>query len=271
MAAIGPNNNNEAGAMSPAERAKTIILLVESDANDRNNLRLAIKSLGYGGFTDAPNHAMALEKLAERKVTHIIFEAKKTNMPAKEFLHKVLEADPTVVALPSSYEPQIDDVFDLLVMGARGYIVKPFTSDTLESAMVQATKGEPISEAVLNAKDRNEALVALTMASLDKAATVLRQAGQFETAKREIPKSINMLRRSAELAKTFCKGGEEGLLEAIEKFCLERSKGPATKLGRLRQRLRTTRSKDEDEGAGEETTTEDSNQNNDSNGTPPAQ
>jgi hypothetical protein len=64
---------------------------------------------------------------------------------------------------------------------------------------------------------------------------------QFETAKREIPKALGTLRRSAELAKTFAKGGEDGLIEAMEKFCIERSKGPATRLGRLRKRLKTTR------------------------------
>jgi len=168
-------------------------------------------------------------------------------MPPREFLQKVLEVDNKIVAIPSSFEPNVDDVFDLLVMGAKGYICKPFTSDTLDAALIMASKGEPIAEAVLQAKDRNEALVALMMSSLDKTATILRQASQFETAKREIPRAIGMLKRSAELAKTFSKGGEAGLIEAIEKFCLERGKGPATKLGRLRQRLRTGRGKEDDE------------------------
>jgi len=244
-----PNDPNETAVMSPAERGAASILIVESDSNDRNNMRIAIKSLGYGNFTDAPNHASAIEKLQERKVTHIIFEAKKTNMPPREFLQRVFELDPKIVAIPSSYEPNVDDVFDLLVIGARGYVCKPITSDTLEAALVMASKGEPIAEAVLQAKDRNEALVALMMSSLDKTATILRQASQFETAKREIPRALGMLKRSADLAKTFCKGGEPGLIEAIEKFCLERSKGPATKLGRLRQRLRTGRGKDDEETA----------------------
>jgi hypothetical protein len=50
-----------------------------------------------------------------------------------------------------------------------------------------------------------------------------------------------MLKRSSDLAHTFAKGGEEGLLEALEKFCIERSKGPATRLGRLRKRLSNSR------------------------------
>ena len=79
------------------------------------------------------------------------------------------------------------------------------------------------------------------MGSLDKTATILRQAQQFETAKREIPRSMATLRRSAELARTFSKGGDDGLVAALERFCIERGNGPATRLGRLRKRLQNTR------------------------------
>jgi len=233
--------------MTPGERARATILIVESDPNERNNFRQAIKTLGYGGISDAPNHATALERLGQRKVSHIIFEAKKTNMPTREFLQKVFEIDKDIVAIPTSFEPNVDDVFDLLVLGARGYLCKPFTADTIEQAIVAATKGEPMSEAVLQAKDRNEALVAIMMGSLDKSATILRQAYKFDTAKRELPRAMSSFRRSADLAKTFCKGGEEGLVEAMERFCIERSKGPATRLGRLRKRLKTTRVKEDGE------------------------
>lgn len=236
--------------LSPAERSRASLLVVETDPNDRNLIRTVLKSLGYGAFTDVPNHSAAIEKFQERKITHIIFDARKTNIPTKDFLAKILEMDRSVIAIPSSHDPNIDEVFDLLVMGARGYLVKPFTIDTVEIGIAMATKGEPMSDAVLNAKDRNEALVAIMMGSLDKAATTLRQATQFETAKRDIPKAFSSLRRSAELAKTFCKGGDEGLLTALEKFCLERSQGPATKLGRLRKRLSTVRSEDTSTASG---------------------
>jgi DNA-binding NarL/FixJ family response regulator len=234
-------------SLSTAERAAASLLIVERDANDRNMMRSVLKALGYGAFTDVPNHMIALEKFQERKITHVIFDARKINIPTKEFLGKILEMDRSVIALPSSRDPNIDEVFDLLIMGARGYLVKPFTADTIELGIAMATKGEPLASAVVNAKDRNEALVAIMMASLDKAATTLRQAQQFETAKRDIPRAFSGLKRSAELAKTFAKGGDEGLLSALEKFCLERSQGPATKLGRLRKKLSTVRTVAEDE------------------------
>lgn len=249
-AKISPLNVNESLVMTPQERSKCSILIVESDANDRNNIRSCLKSLGYGGFSDAPNHAAALERLNDRRFTHIIFEAKKTNMPAKEFLQRVFEGYADTVCIPSSYEPNVDDVFDLLILGAKGYLVKPFTVDTLEQALVHASKGEPISDAVLQAKDRNEALIAILMASVDKAALLVRQAEQFETAKRELPKAIGVMRRSADLARTFAKGGEAALFDAMERFCIERSKGPATRLGRLRKRLKGGKSEiDGDSGS----------------------
>ena len=237
--------------MSPQERSRASILIVESEAADRNNLRTCLKTLGFGGLSDAPNTSAALEKMNERKFTHLIFEAKKSTMPAIEFLKKVLEGSEDIVAIPSSYEPNVDDVFDLLILGAKGYLCKPFTIDTVDQAIVAASKGDPLSDAVLQAKDRNEALVAIVMSSLDKTALLVRQAEQFETAKRELPRAMNSLRRAADLAKTFAKGGDMALIEAMERFCIERSKGPATRLGRLRKRLKTGKPEsitDDDDG-----------------------
>lgn len=239
-------------ALTNEERNRSDILIVESDNSDRNNMRSAIKTLGYGSMSDAPNHAAALERFEQRRFSHVIFEAKRTNMPPREFLQKILTLDPKTVCIPSSYQPNVDDVFDLLMMGAKGYLVKPFNADTVEQAIIMATKGEPIADVVLHAKDRNEALVAIMMSGLEKAATIRRQALQFETAKREIPRSMALLRRYSDIARTFAKGGDDGLVEALERFCIERSKGPATRLGRLRKRLKTTRKAVPNEDGSEE-------------------
>lgn len=234
-----PGFDDQSVSMSPKERAAASVLNVEPDASERNQMRSLLRNLGFGGIGDAPSHLAGLEKLDHRKFTHIIFDAKETNMPPKEFLSKILEIDKSIICIPASFEPNVDDVFDLLAMGAKGYLCKPFTLDSVEASIDNATKGEPMSEAVLGAKDRNEALIAIMMQCLDKTANVLRQAQQFETAKREVPKAIAAFRRAATLAHTFCQNGEEGLLESLQKFCIERSKGPATRLGRLRKRLKT--------------------------------
>ena len=232
--------------MSPAERAACTILVVESDPAEANHMREALKNLGYTSLSDAPSHHIALEKISGRQFSHIIFDAKKnSNYPLKAWLTKVFDIDSRIIALPTSANPSVDDVFDLLVVGARGYLVKPFTFEAVDHAVIQATKGEPISDRVLGARDRNEALVAMMMTSVDRLATVFRQAQQFETAKRALPNAMAALARAADLAHTFAKGGEEGLIESLENFCIKQSNGPATRLGRLRKRLSTTRTADD--------------------------
>lgn len=224
-------------ALTIAERNAVHILVVDSDIGTRNTLRQTLSSLGYQSISEAPNHALALQKLAERPVTHIIFEAKRTNMPPNEFLTAVLSCDEKIIALPSSSEPTVDDIFSLLIAGARGYLVKPFTPESLDDSIIMATKGEPISGAILYAKDRNEALVSLMMTALDKLSVTLKQAKNFETAKRELPRRILNFKRAVEIAKTFAQGGKPILIQAMLDFCIDRSNGPATRLGRLRKRL----------------------------------
>jgi len=234
---LGFFNRSSIPKLTDGERQNTAILIVEPDGSSKNGLRQHLINLGYSGISDATDRVVALQKLEQRQFTHIIFDAKHHLMTGREFLSKVLDYDEDIIAIPSSTEPSVDDIFDLLIIGAKGYLVKPFTEESVDDSIVMATKGEPISDAILFARDRNEALVSLIMTAVDKLATIMRQAEQFETAKRELPKAKLGLKRALEIAKTFAKGGEESLLEAILEFCIERSNGPASKLGRARKRL----------------------------------
>ena len=240
MTTLGATN-----ILSDAERRTASILLVEPDAADRALLRTTLRALGFTTISEAPSHMAALDKFEGRKFSHIIFDAKKGNYPVIDWFKQVIEIAPDIVAIPASANPSVDDVFEILLLGARGYLVKPFNRDSVEQSIVLATKGEPIPDVVRQARDRNEALVAIIMSSLDRLATVYRQSKQFETAARELPRAVAALRRSSDLALTFAKGGEAGLIEALEKFAVDKSRGPATRLGRLRKRLSTTRGSDE--------------------------
>lgn len=227
--------------LTQSERAVANILVVEPEPTDRNLMRTILKGLGYPTISESPNHLASLEKFEGRTFTHIIFDAKKTNCPMKEWFSQIMEIAPNIIAIPASANPSVDDVFDLLLLGAKGYLVKPFTRDTLDASVSLATKGEPIPDVVKQARDRNEALVALMMSSLDRLATIHRQAKQFETAHRELPRAQAAFRQASDLALMFAKGGEDGLVHALERFCVAKSRGPATRLGRLRKRLSTTR------------------------------
>lgn len=223
--------------MSELERRATTILIVDSIHATRVALRSALNDLGFPNITEANDHVSGLQKVKERGITHMLFEAKKTNMPVRDFLMQALENDGDLIALPTSSQPTVDDVFNLLTLGARGYLVKPFAQDSIEEAMIMATKGEPLSEAILYAKNRNDALASLILTSLDRLTIVLRQAEKFATAAQEIPTRRLALQRAARLAHTFAEGGESALLEVMVESCIERSEGPASRLGRTRKKI----------------------------------
>jgi two-component system, chemotaxis family, chemotaxis protein CheY len=248
---LGFFNKSSLPKLSPLERQNSTVLVVEPDINIKNSLRMHISSLGFSAVSETNDRILALQKLEQRKFTHVLFDAKNTNMSGREFLTKVFEYDEDIVAIPTSFEPTVDDVFDLLVIGAKGYLVKPFTEESVDIALVMATKGEPLSDAILYAKDRNEALVSLIMTALDKLATIMRQAQQFETARRELPKAQFGLKRAIDIGHTFAKGGDDKLLEEIIEFCVDRSQGPASKLGRTRKRLSFKKKTNEEQSAEE--------------------
>jgi DNA-binding NarL/FixJ family response regulator len=209
-------------------------------------MRQALVSLGYEDITDAADHAVALDKLEERSFTHIIFDTKDLKIPAKDFLATVLNKSINIIAIPASLNPTVDEVFELLIGGARGYIAKPCTSGGLEEAIVWATKGESISGAVVKATSRNEALAMLVLSTLSKLALVMRQAREFETAKREVPRKWAILNRAIEIARTFAKGGDAQLRIAIVNAAIKsaESKGPVrTTTARRHTRRRNSASK----------------------------
>lgn len=113
-----------------------------------------------------------------------------------------------------------------------------------------ATKGEPFSDAILQARDRNEAFAALLAATLDKAAVAYRQATNYGTARRDLEKFMLEFRSAARLSQTFAKDGSDSLLDKATNFFIKLSSGPASKLGRMRQRLQAKRVKAKDENSG---------------------
>lgn len=223
--------------MTNREKAKTCILVIEKDTTERNNLKTAMKNVGFENISDASDVDLAFEKLSQRHFTHVIFNVEELSMPIDSFIKRLTEIENDVAAIACLPQPDIDHIFEMMIHGARGFLVKPFTFESIETSISMATKGEPINSLVLQAKDRNEALVAVMMASVDNMANILKQSHQFETAKREIPRYFSNLNNTVALAHTFAKGGDEGLIQSLESFCIERSKNLASRRDKMRTRV----------------------------------
>lgn len=234
-------------SMSPAERCRASILLVETDTADRANLKASLRSLGFVTIVECYNHSAAIDMLSANRFTHVIYEAKKGALSPEMFASRVMDicGDGTIV-IAISYEPRAPEVVGLVTKGVKGYLRKPFSVDLVEQAVEFATKGDPIHEAVLNAGNLNEALLSVVIASVDRAAELAQLSARYYTASREVSGALQALRRAVYQARTFAEGGEEAYLEAVQTYFIECSEAPASRLGKLRKRLlnkRDSRSK----------------------------
>lgn len=229
--------------MSPRERGNCTFLVCEENPGKRNSLKTSLRNLGFNNVSDAGNLSQGLKKLELRPYSHVLFQARKSDITSQEFIERGMIIAEEAVFIPHSSQPTVDDVFSLLIAGARGYLVTPFRGENVERTVLQATLGDPLPEELLMAKDRNEALIAITMTNLDKLATTLRQAKKFDSAKKQLAKEMGKLRSMAHMAKVFAEGGDEGFISSLQKFAEKRGNAPATKLGRLRKRLSNSRGK----------------------------
>ena len=224
-------------------RAGIAVLVVFSNGTTSNQVRQALKTLGMTKISTAPSHVAGLDRVRTRTFPLIIHEAKSTDMPTLEFVEQVLQMDENTTIIPVSGEPRVDDIFGLLRAGARGYLALPFTVDTMEEVLTRAKEGPPLSEAVLTAPDRNAALVGVILNNLYRLSVVMRQSKEFESAAREVERQGYAFAESVELARLFCEGGEEALVEKIIEACIARANTAATRLGRTRKKLRSAREK----------------------------
>ncbi len=222
------------------------MLVVAQKALTSSQLRQSLKSLGFTQISVVQSHIQALERIKGRNFSHYVFEAKQIDMPVIEFVTKVLDSEQNAIMIAVSEEPRIDDVFGLLRAGARAFLVPPLTVDMIEQMLVMATEGPQLSDAVLNAPDRNAAFVAVILNNLYRLSVALRQAREFKSAQRDVKLYNYALRESVEMAQLFCEGSDDDLRNKIIEGCINRAKDASTRLGRLRKRLRKERTEDDD-------------------------
>ncbi len=224
-------------------RSNASLLVVCNNGTTSNQIRQALKTLGFTKITAAATHVTGLDRIKGRNFPLVIFDGKETDMPTVDFVKQVLTMDENTTMIALSGEPRVDDVFGLLRNGARGFLALPFTVDSLEEVLGRAQDGPPLSDAVLNSPDRNAALVGVILNNLYRLSVLMRQAREFATAKRELERQSYSFAESVELAKLFCEGGDDNLLEKIVEGCINRANTAATRLGRTRKKLKKEREK----------------------------
>lgn len=218
-------------------RESMLVLVVLNSQTTCHQLRQVLLTMGFKHITVVNTHYLGLARLRERDYGMVFFDAQPSNMSPVEFVKTARQLDDKSILLAVSGEPRVDDVFSLLREGARHYLVIPFTVDSVEYVLLSAQEGPALSQAVLQAPDRNTALAGVVINSLDQLATAMRQERNLMLARNELADHKKQFLDALELGHVFCEGNVSKLADRIIEACISRAQMSSTKLGRTRQRL----------------------------------
>lgn len=110
-------------------------LIVDDFVTMRRIIRNLLKDLGYAQVDEAEDGHMALAKLEQGQFDFVISDWNMPKMTGLELLQAV-RAQPSLQKLPIlmvTAEAKKENIISAAQAGASGYIVKPFTADTLDS------------------------------------------------------------------------------------------------------------------------------------------
>lgn len=227
--------------LTEKDRAAVRILVCLEQGQDLDALLMMLKSSGFQKVRFVHTHSGAIKRVTEQPFTHLILQASRTDMHAGDCIASLRNVDTKIQCIPASYQPSVDDVFSLLMMGARSFLRLPASISEVESAIVWTLRGEEYPDELLYASNRNRALVGIAFSRLDKVIDALRFKDRFSKSMDEFVRESYKLQVAGEMMRVFLEGDEADLLKEIQEFAIEKAEGPATQLGKTRSRLREKR------------------------------
>ena len=115
----------------------TKFLVVDDFSTMRRIVRNLLKELGYTNVDEAEDGAMGLSKLRNGQFDFVITDWNMPNMDGLTMLQQI-RADPALSKLPVlmvTAEAKKENIIAAAQAGANGYVVKPFTSATLDEKL----------------------------------------------------------------------------------------------------------------------------------------
>jgi len=112
-------------------------LVVDDFATMRRIVRNLLKDLGFNNVHEAEDGAVALNMLRRERFDFVATDWNMPNMNGIELV-KAIRADAALKHLPVlmvTAEAKKENIIEAAQSGASGYVVKPFTSATLEEKL----------------------------------------------------------------------------------------------------------------------------------------
>ena len=112
-------------------------LIVDDFSTMRRIVRNSLKELGFTNVDEAEDGVAALNKLSSSHFDFVISDWNMPNMTGMELL-KAVRADANLKSLPVlmvTAEAKKENIDEAAELGANGYVLKPFTTATLEQKL----------------------------------------------------------------------------------------------------------------------------------------
>jgi two-component system, chemotaxis family, chemotaxis protein CheY len=116
---------------------KVKMLVVDDFATMRRIIINLLKELGYTNFEQASDGVEALSIVKSKQIDFIVSDWNMPNMTGIDFL-KAVRADTQLSEMPFllvTAEAKRSQIFEAAEAGTDGYIVKPFTAETLKEKL----------------------------------------------------------------------------------------------------------------------------------------
>ena len=113
------------------------ILVVDDFSTMRRIVRNLLKELGFSNVQEAEDGIDALKKLRAETFNFVVSDWNMPNMTGIDLLREIRK-DPTLKHLPVlmvTAEAKKENIIEAAQAGASGYVVKPFTSITLDEKL----------------------------------------------------------------------------------------------------------------------------------------
>ncbi|WP_038092303.1 chemotaxis response regulator CheY [Acidihalobacter prosperus] len=110
------------------------ILIVDDFSTMRRIIKNLLRELGFNNTAEADDGSTALPMLQSGKFDFLVTDWNMPIMPGIELL-KAVRADPKLAKLPVlmvTAEARRDQIVEAAQAGVNGYVVKPFSAETLK-------------------------------------------------------------------------------------------------------------------------------------------
>ncbi len=113
------------------------ILVVDDFSTMRRIIKNLLNELGFTNIAEADDGSTALPMLKSGSFDYLVTDWNMPGMPGIELL-KAVRADPQLAKLPVlmvTAEAKREQIVEAAQAGVNGYVVKPFTAETLKEKM----------------------------------------------------------------------------------------------------------------------------------------